>query len=731
MQTQDMMPGDINTYRKNLAYQQLTEVAKKEPYFGSFETLSEKEGHEKWYIGKHGIYDQDQNLIVVDWRKPVASVYYNFTSGKPRQQYKVQLSDRETVTYEMDVLNKKEYTIKNQKIKKITQQVAEIDSDLNVAITEEGESTVIRDEFLRNIVESRETTGYMKDIVATIQREQDKAIREPLNKNLIVQGVSGSGKSAIALHRLSYLLYNNPLMKPEDTLIIGPSKLFISSMKELLPELEIEHVAQSTVTDLMLNILGQQASAVDLNLTPYFENVLLGNKQPEQRKMIEFKGSSQIINLIDRFINATIMNFEDRIPSIKIFTYVLSKEELKDIYNGYKYLSFLERIGKFKSDVKNYYEDKRKQRVEEINTSYESVESFFKQESGLSNKEINQTLQTAEKVRRNKLASVKSEYSMKMTQWESKIKMDNVLALYKRFLSKDIMQAVTADSTIHDLFSNYKQKKLDYFDLAPLCYMYMAFNDDYKKYSHLVIDEGQDLSLAQYSVLKKMTKTMTILGDKDQSIYDNYGQTDWDQLLNHQMFDGEEISQLTLETSYRSTKQIIEAANLALENLYGNKHVPITPLNRNGEGVKVTEFRNGAELIENTITVLNNWKDKYKRIAVIHNDEEKTKNFTSSIQKKFSEDVVYITPDQFIQEHSISVLNSYHSKGMEFDAVLLVNVSEETFPNDTVHAKLLYVMLTRAQHELVIFYNGIPSPLLKGIIEERSLINDDIYEDIY
>lgn len=729
MRTQGVMPGDRNTYQNNQSYQQLMQSAKKEPYFGSFETLSEKEGHEKWYIGKHGIYDQDQNLIVVDWRMPITSVFYNFISGRPRQQYQVTLSNGETDTHEMDVLSKKEYSINNQKIKKIDQQVAEIDSKLNVAITEEGESTAIRDEFLRNIVESRETTGYMKDIVATIQREQNKAIREPLNKNLIVQGVAGSGKSAIALHRLSYLLYNNPLIKPENTLIIGPSKLFISSMKELLPELEIEHVDQSTVTDLMLDMMGEQAPDIDLNLTTYFENILLEDKLPEQRKMIEFKGSSQIINLIDRFVDAFIMNYEDGIPSIEMFSYVLSKEKLKSIYNGYKYLPFFERIARFINHVKNYFDEKRQKRVTEINTMYESIESFFKSDSGLSKKEINKSLQTAEKARKNKLSSIKSEYNTRMTQWERKIKVDNVSALYKQFLSKEMIQSITSDQTIHDLFKNQKQYKLNYFDLAALCYMYMALNADYKTYSHLVIDEGQDLSLAHYSVLKKMAKTMTILGDTEQSIYGNYGQSSWEELMKHPMFDDEKISKLILETSYRSTKQIIEAANQVLENYFVDKYAPITPLNRGEEEVAVTEVKDGADLWENIIHVLKDWKKKYKRIAVIHNEKNKAQSVAEQLQKEFDENVVYVNPDKEIQANSISVLTSYDSKGMEFDAVIMYNVNEESYPNDEVHAKLLYVLVTRAQHELKIFYNDKLSPLLEGIAKQDEVTAGESFYD--
>jgi DNA helicase II / ATP-dependent DNA helicase PcrA len=136
---------------------------------------------------------------------------------------------------------------------------------------------------------------------------------------------------------------------------------------------------------------------------------------------------------------------------------------------------------------------------------------------------------------------------------------------------------------------------------------------------------------------------------------------------------------LTLESSYRSTKQIIEVANTVLTNQYGTSHQTITPIYRNGTAVQFFEVKSGQDLIDNIVSTIEEWKNRYKRIAIIHKDEQKAMKLAQYLKQEYTRDVVYISPDQDVAKQSISVLTSYYSKGMEFDAVILVNVNEENF----------------------------------------------------
>jgi len=168
-----------------------------------------------------------------------------------------------------------------------------------------------------------------------------------------------------------------------------------------------------------------------------------------------------------------------------------------------------------------------------------------------------------------------------------------------------------------------------------------------------------------------------------------------------------------------------------LSNQQGVFHTPITPLNRKGEKVEFQQVQTGTDLLENLSTTLRKWQKKYKRITIIQKDEEKSEILTRHLNDKYSDlDIKYIGLDQDLTDQPISVISSYNSKGMEFDAVILVNVNAENFPMDELHARLLYVMLTRAQQEIKIFFRDIPSPLLEGIVEqvpETVSVYDDVF----
>ena len=732
MRTGNAATGDHIAYRRGVRDQQLLKRAENEPYFGRFDIVSEEEGAETFYIGKQGVRDHHENLIVVDWRMPIASVFYNFTPSASTQRYKVSMKQGKK-EYTVDVVKKKEFRIKDQKIIKIIQQVSEKydNVDVNVTITEDGEELTITDDFLKLIIENSETTGYLKEIIATIQQEQDKAIRQPINRNVIIQGVAGSGKSSIALHRLSYLLYNHKEIKPEEVLILGPSHLFISSVKGLLPELNLEGIKQYTIQDLMMNfiqpILKEQ---IDLSYNHYFEEILFANSHEEARKMIEFKGSQSMALVLDIFISEIIALYEKNIQPITVSDQLLSKEELQKIYNGYNYLPFTKKVEQFLLHVDNYFKDKLKAKIEEMKKEEENVKGFIK-DGGLNDTEHTELLQKIESITNYKIKRLRNEFKKGIAAWKASMKGPNLLQLYKQVLTKEVLSVFKNEIGSENvaLFEEYQLKKLTYFDLAPLFYMYLLLYEKPASFKHIVVDEAQDLSYLHFASLQKITKTMTILGDKDQSIFMEYGQYDWSKLQTT-LPNWDQTMMLTLDTSYRSTKEIIDVANTVLTNQNPERHNPIIPLNRNGEKVTFSEVKSGKEMLDQMVLTIKEWRKKYKRIAIIHKDEQKAERLSQYLTNEYKRDVKYIRPDEEIENKSISVLTSYYSKGMEFDAVILCNVNEESFPNNELHARLLYVMLTRAQQEVKIFYQDNPSLLLEGLIDETKPKSAALFDDI-
>ncbi|WP_041808143.1 HelD family protein [Evansella cellulosilytica] len=720
--------GDEIVYSRAKIDEQNLLKAKKEPFFGKLDI--DDGDRESFYIGKYGVRDLDENLIVVDWRMPMASVFYNFTPGESLQTISFEDKYGRKITNEVEVLRKREFTIKDAKIIKMIQQVADPDSKLNITKSDKGEELNVTDAFLQDILEKSETTGYLKEIIATIQKEQDKAIRQPIDRNVLIQGVAGSGKSSIALHRLSFLLFNNKNLKPEDILILGPSNLFISSFKGLLPELDLEGIQQSTFYDLVMPYLKTYVKKKIVNSNHhYFENILFQKNRDEQKR-IAFKGSASFAMLIDIYVEEMKVNYLNQLKPIEIFGERLNPKELEEIYNGYEYLPFSKRVQRFLEHVEGYYNDLLKKKIKEIDNQNDFAKGYL-ENGGLPSEEERKFKIKLNFVKDYKIKQLKKEVMENYTSWKNLMMIDGALTVYKRILNPLFLEVYKHElgEEIHELFHKNDEKDVTVFDLAPLYYIHLLIHGIDKKYSHIVVDEAQDLSFIHFAIFKTITKTMTILGDKEQSIFMDYGQNNWSEILDSFFEKNGNDMYLSMETSYRSTKEIIDTANKVLTNQFGKNHKGITPLNRKGSEVSYTRVNSGRELVDGIILQVEEWMKQYKRIAIIHKDEAKAKRLTEHLKKEYSNEVIYINPEQEFTQTRINVLSSYNSKGMEFDAVLLVNGNEETFPKDDLHAKLLYVLLTRAQQAVKVFYQGTPSPLLEGlIIEEKQLATelDDI-----
>ncbi|MBH9966124.1 HelD family protein [[Bacillus] enclensis] len=721
----DRRQGQFNTisYKSGKSDQEQLTKTKSQPYFGRID-INEDGINETLYIGKQGVRDMDENLVVIDWRMPMASVYYNFMPGKSKQSYTVYDEiNRRKFTNQVEVRMKREFTIKDKKIIKMLQQVAETDSELNTTLTDKGEELTVTDDFLKEILENGDTTGYLKEIIATIQKEQDEAIRQPLEYNVMIQGVAGSGKSSIALHRLSYLLFNNKHLKAEDLLILGPSNLFISSFKGLLPELNLDGIRQSTFQNLIVEYLEPfLPHGVQRNYKDYFEEVLFRKGGSEEQARTEFKGSENFVKILDGYVNQIQSGYENRFVALQISDERLLVSDLIKIFEGYSYLPFVKQVHKFIHHVETHFKDFVERKIKDIESHMESFLKFL-EDGGLSGEEKELTRKQVLKVADYKVKKLKMEFKVDFAGWKKSMEIPDPYRIYKEILSPDVLKMFKKEigEGVPDLFGDYKLKEVTYFDLAPIFYIYLKLYESPEKFAHIIIDEGQDLSFVHYAVLKKMTKTVTILGDKEQSIFRGYGQYNWNNLMKS-IFNDKKYLLLSLDTSYRSTKEIISVANKVLENHYGDSYFPIIPLNRSGPEASFNMVTSGRDLLERLVTTIESWKLKYKRIAVIHKDEKKAIGLADYLSNHFNQDAVYVNPDQEVKQGYVSVLSSYYSKGMEFDAVIIVNANEESFPKDELHARLLYVLLTRAQQEVKVLYQDTPSPLLEGMVVERQRI---------
>ena len=229
-----MIESLINMYddKMRLIYKNMDK-----PYFARIDFKRDNEKNlEKIYIGKVGVTDEENNIVTVDWRAPISSIYYDSNIGRTKYIAPEGICEGE-------LLLKRQFNIENQKL-----------------ISYQDVDTVANDELLKPYLSSS-ADNRLKNIVSTIQKEQNEIIREPLNKNIIVQGVAGSGKTTVALHRIAYLVYNyRDTVKPNQYLVIGPNKFFVSYISNVLPDLDVDNVNQLTYDELCKEYINEDFS---------------------------------------------------------------------------------------------------------------------------------------------------------------------------------------------------------------------------------------------------------------------------------------------------------------------------------------------------------------------------------------------------------------------------------------------------------------------------------------
>ncbi len=588
------------------------EKAKNSPYFARIDFES-KTNKDVCYIGKLGVSDYDNNIITVDWRAPISSLYYDSNVGDAYYN-----SPDGIISGKL--LLKRQYTIENSKL-----------------INYNDVDTVSNDELLKPYLSVSADTR-LKNIVSTIQSEQNKIIRESITKNLIVQGVAGSGKTTVALHRIAYLVYNyRDLYKPSDYMVIGPNKFFVSYISGILPDLNVNGVSEYTTLELTLN---------------YIEESFKVNNSLDILKVKDdissFKTSMNMKKEIDSYFKTLeiLPNTDFNIRGVKI----LSNSLIKSIYD-------------------------------EINKNiYKSVKSRIDRLILLINKYINENNDMI----LSKL--IKDKIDKKIID-DYKNNINIYLKKYFTVLNikvKDIYMNILKNNNIDT--KNININEIDIEDIYPLMYIkYKMVGSNFDNYKHIVIDEAQDYGEFNFYVLKKLFKnaTFSIYGDLAQSLYSYRSINSWESLLD--IFDNASI--LKLNKSYRTTIEIMNEANKINEKL--NLDLA-TPVIRHGDNVEYTS--------KNLLDIINELKEKYKTIAIITKDANESVKLYNDLSNKI--DINLIDKDNINFDSNINILPSYLSKGLEFDAVIIVN--KNNFKDNILDLKLLYVSMTRALHKLVI-----------------------------
>ena len=653
------------------------------PYFGRFEFINDTEKEKQTiYIGKKSIMDESNNAIAYDWRSSICSMYYDYNIG--RAEYKV-----DNKTEKGEITSKRQIIIKNGQLTSVSEQ-----------------DTITEDLILLKYL-SESSDARLKSIIATIQREQNKIIRSPLKNNYIVAGVAGSGKTTVALHRIAYLLYNEARnIKESDFMILGPNKYFLNYISELLPDLDIHNVTSSTYEEIALSNLKLRSKVESKNTT--LENIL-NNKY--NSTIVSYKSSIAYLKLLEKFVETYVIKHLQ--TDISYEGIILCKKEkiltliTKNIFE--KNNNYAVRIDNLIKNLTKEIKENADNLAHEVWLQYR--DEFLSLPKN--NPRRQEIIDVTEKIRNE----IKKGCPNVIKEYFKFIKV-SPLHLYEAFVEN--ISSMTNDSIMLELqkiaLSKLKKKQIEFTDIAPLLLINYLIkgNKEYADYEHLVIDEAQDLSLADYYVLKQLfpKATFDIFGDINQCIYNYAGINDW-QTLNKEIFDNKAVM-LDLNKSYRTTRQISDTANLVLDGLAGQ---PSECVARDGNRITVRNLDN-QDMIKQIIIELDELLEKkYETIAIICKDDKETQKVYKALSK-LNVKINLVTDKNEEYQSGISILPSYLSKGLEFDAVILYDVNDINYPNDAINQKLLYVTITRAMHELYINYTGKLSPSLEKLNKE-------------
>ncbi|ANZ57361.1 ATP-dependent DNA helicase [Fructilactobacillus lindneri] len=680
---------DENIMKRQLdTYQELHHS----PYFGRIDIQDEGfSDTDKLYIGTASLIDQDGEFLIHDWRAPISSVYYNGTLGKV--SYQTPNGQQNT-----KLLKKRQFQIKDGKI-------------INLFDTNE----TVGDELLQKELSSKSPEA-MKNIVATIQREQNDIIRDTKSDLLVVQGVAGSGKTSALLQRIAFLLYHSRNdLNAEQILLFSPNLLFSNYIKEVLPSLGEHNMRQVTLAKFFSQRMeGMQVQT----LFNRFEN------QELNTGIHEFKGSQKFINNIDDYL-------QNLKPQDIIFTDIhfqgetyFSKDEIQKIYGGLNQnLPLADKLLK----TKNTLIKQLKQRIKaEINSKWVADRL-----DSLSDEQYHALLGDQDIDDFTDFDAEHDYIATQLVKQNLKIVYDaiyndsfwDVYTQYQKFLEKVSLSADIAQSEWKADVKQF-QDKLEYHqirldDAAPILYLRDKFTGENKNNAikYLFIDEVQDYSIAEIMYLKLIFRNakFNLIGDSEQAIFKDVESAPT--LLNklNNAISVRHPRLIYLNRSYRSTYPITTFASSILPD-----GINIEAFNRAGNKPILYQANSEMQMKQQLKDLIKQELKDHQTVAIITKNQAEAKTVYRTIRSDF--ETLLVTDSARSINQKVVVLPVYLAKGLEFDSVIGWDISKQNYP-DQHSLGVLYTIMTRAMHNLSLLSNGPVTPLIP-----KSAFNNKLVE---
>lgn len=671
------------------------------PYFARMD-FQEKNGNEEiFYIGKLSVLDnKTYQPLVIDWRTPMANLYYSGRLG--HTSYKC-LGE----FFEGEVLLKRQYFIEKQILKKY----------MDIDVTG-------KDNMLQEALEEK-ADDRLKNIVATIQEEQNEIIRTPMDKPLIVQGVAGSGKTTIALHRIAYLIYQyGKEFKSEEFMIIAPTRFFLNYISEILPDLGVEDVRQCTFEDFAYQIIGKKLKIADNNeklviiVNKEFDNINNGNIDMMIAES-KFKVSLEYKKMLDEYLKKVEREFIPTADFLYKKFLIMQRSEIEQLFfEEYKNNPFSARISEVKKHVVSKFKASSENIIETAQrVRRKKITQMLREECNTEQKR-KKRIEIYEKYEKI-IKEVENDSKKLVNQYFDTVKHMDCVGYYIDFIKNFLSEENPFINYLkRNTLKNLEKKEIEFEDLAALMYLQVKIFGLKEKYAlrHVVIDEAQDYGEFQFYVLKEILKSnsMTILGDIAQGIHFYRGIENWNTFIKKE-FNNIPVTYTTLNKTYRTTKEIMEKANEVIMKLSSKERETILlgePVVDRQHSLFIEKKENEELIVQSICNKINQYQNEgYKSMAIIGKDMkecEQIKEKISFIRK----DVKLIRGKDSEYNAGISIVPSYLAKGLEFDCVFVYNANIEKYENNILDIKLLYVVLTRAMSKLHIYYINEKTELL-------------------
>ncbi|MEX1031769.1 MAG: 3'-5' exonuclease [Cellvibrionaceae bacterium] len=597
------------------------------PYFGRFDFKRSGEGErEAIYVGVHHFRDEAAHeTLVYDWRAPISSMFYDFETGPAHYE-------APEGKVEGDVSRKRQFRIRDGEMEFV------LETGVNIV-----------DDVLQTELSRASGDEGMKNIVATIQRDQNAIIRNDDAHTLIIQGVAGSGKTSIALHRIAYLLYRHKdTLSSNDILIISPNRVFADYIGNVLPELGEEQVPEIGMEDLAEALLDGR-----YRFQTFFEQTaqFLEKADEALRERVVAKASVDFLREIDRYVEHV------EAQSFQAAQWRTGRKIVPDWF-------FAETWPKHRGLPHT-------ERIQRMVAAAEQQIGFH----------YNHTLE------------VEDRRSLR----------EAIRGMVRKITLRQAYQGLFEWMGRPELFKQ-AGGKLEYADVFPLIYLKMRLegsSNPYRNVKHLLIDEMQDYTPVQYAVLGRLFSCRkTVLGDATQSVNPYSAST-----AEHIRRGLQSASSVKLTKSYRSTWEIMQFALAIAPN------PELEAMKRHGEPPRIVTCARAAQMTERIKTEIEDFKGSdHDTLALIAKTQRQANRLHKSLWDAGINANLLDTASAGFSS-GVVVCTSHLAKGLEFDRVIVADVSAQNYHSE-MDRNLLYVACTRAMHRLTLIAVGQPSALL-------------------